>query len=155
MPFAYARRIVTVLLEHPRERGFRHRQAQLPALLKPLGLVVAADIRNPDGAFKAAHPMLIAARQQRCPGRRALRRVCVALQKAHPLLADGIDIRGADVGAAVAADVAIAEIVGKDQDHVRTRRNCGWRRRRARAQASQEASPIQCQLRSIALTPSE
>src|SRR5262249_15797171 len=118
MPFAYARRIVTVLPENAREAGFRNRHADLAALLEPLGFVVAGHIRDADGGFEAADTMLISARQQRCPGGRTLRGVSVALQKAHALLPDGIDMRSADVGAPVAADVAVAEIVGKDQNHV-------------------------------------
>jgi hypothetical protein len=65
------------------------------------------------------------------------------LKKANPLPADGIDIRGADIRAAETAYIAIAQIVGKDQDHVRPGRRCGRRGRNHRARALQEVSPIQ------------
>src|SRR6185369_15278690 len=107
MPLAHARRIVSLLFQHAREAGLRNRQAQFATLLEPLGFVVAAYIPDADGAFHSADTLLIAARQQRGPRRRAFRSVGVALKKANPLPADGIDIRGADIRAAETAYIAI------------------------------------------------
>ena len=67
----------------------------------------------------AAQPVLVARRHQREPGRRADRRVRIALR--HPQAAGGeaVEHRRDRLAAAVAAEVGEAEVVGDDEDDVR------------------------------------
>ena len=74
-----------------------------------------------------AGPMRVHAGQQRRPRRRAHRRR-VVVGEPQPALGEGIQVRRGDLGA-VAAEVAVAEVVGEDDHDVRrTGRRRRWRR---------------------------
>ena len=59
--------------------------------------------------------------EQRVARRRAGRRAAVAVGEPQAFLREPVDVRRLDRGRAVAAEVAVAEVVGVDQDDVRRR----------------------------------
>ena len=78
------------------------------------------DIADAERAFETPDAMLVSAGQQRGPRGRALRGVGIKRGEFDSTLGELVYSRGADVGAAVAAQVAITEVVGHDQDNVGT-----------------------------------
>ena len=64
-------------------------------------------------------PLLIPTRHQRRSSRRAFLTVGVEVREAHALFRQAVNLRRSDVGCAVSTDVAVAEVVGHDEDNVR------------------------------------
>ena len=70
--------------------------------------------------FKAdANAVLIAAGDEGDAACGADRRVGVSLHETDPARGNAVDIGSAEVGASVARDVGVTEIVGEDEDDVR------------------------------------
>ena len=108
VPFAEARRRVTLRLEPRRERGFRKRQAD-----RLIEIPVA------DRVHLVAEARLIAARHESSARRRAERRRDVAVREADSVARDGVDMRRRDLRIPLAAEFAVAEVVGDQQDDIR------------------------------------
>ena len=78
--------------------------------------------------------MVVASGEQRGASRGADRRAAVVLGAAHALGREPVDVGRGQDGVAVAAQVAVAQVVGHDKDDVGTRRRrCGSHARRGRA----------------------
>ncbi len=110
MPLADERRAVAGPLQQRRQCGMFRRQAD-------------RRVRRGQRLLESKRqPVLIPARDQRQPRRRADRGVRIRLQKAHAVAGDAIDVRRLQIGTAVARDVGVSEIVGHDEDDIRLRR---------------------------------
>src|SRR5262249_27933740 len=66
----------------------------------------------------AAQPVRPAPGQQREPGRRADRRIRVAVREAQSFRCHAVELGRAPASSAIAAEIGVAEIVGEDEDEV-------------------------------------
>ena len=107
MPFPNRRRAIPLLLEQPRQREPSGSDERL------------AEITN-DARLQPRAPM-IAPREQSVARRRTHTARCVRVGEAHPLRRKRVHVRRGDLAAlrVVAPHIAIAEIVGKDEEDVR------------------------------------
>ena len=98
--------------------GLAHHVAQRRLVLgqPELGVGVALVVRG--RVVLVAEPVLVAAREDPGPHRTADRRRDVAVGQPDPVRRQLVDVRRRDDGRAVGADVAVAEVVGEDDDHV-------------------------------------
>ena len=112
MPFADRPGSVTGVPKRVGQRNLFDGQAQ--------PLAVAAG--RPAGVEFVAEALLVAAGEQPGPRGAADRRRHVAVGEPHSIGGDRIDVRRLQAPATVAADVAVAQIVGQDDDAVRARR---------------------------------
>ena len=71
------------------------------------------------GILHHAAAKRIAARHQRRPRRGAERRRAVELRQPRPFGRHAVEVRRFELRMAVAAEVAVAEVVGQDEDDVR------------------------------------
>ena len=69
----------------------------------------------------AEEPRVASGEDGRTRGR-ALRRRCVGVEEEQTLLGDAIEVRRLDPRATVGAGMAAAPVIGRDEEHVRTRR---------------------------------
>ncbi len=116
---------ITRVAQESRDGNFLDGQAQSILGPQPDSVVVAADIARADRALQPAHALLIAAGHERGPRGRALGAVGIALGESHAFGGEPVEGRRFHVAAAVAAEVAIAQVVGEDQDDVGPTRQCG------------------------------
>lgn len=70
------------------------------------------------GVRLKAEPLLVAARHEPGPGRRADRAGDVAAGEPRPVLRDGVDVGRGDVPTALHAQLRVAQIIGQDQHDV-------------------------------------
>ena len=83
-------------------------------------------VRILEGLFESDRQSVgIASRDERCPRGRAYGRRRIGVRKFHTLPGQVIQHRGLVVGTPVAAQIAIAEVVGQDEYDVRTLRLSG------------------------------
>ena len=118
MPFARVHRGVTSGLEHLGQRGFFKRELlgvgcgqQLRRAL-PLVRLRGADV------IRHACPLRPASGEQRCARGRTHRAGRIRLRELHPLLRHAVEMRRVVERAAVAPEVALAQIVGEEDDDV-------------------------------------
>lgn len=104
-PFAKGAGGITILLESPRERKSIGRERKLSL---GFNFAIIADDRVP-GVFSGKKD---AAR------RRADSISCVMLSETHAFSGETIKVRRADFGLAISADIAVAEVVGQEEDNV-------------------------------------
>jgi len=76
-------------------------QTQLMLIRQPDRVVIAADISQSNRALQAANALLIPARHQRRPCRRALRPIGIKTREPHSLFGQSIQIRCTDIRTAV------------------------------------------------------
>ena len=104
MPLAYDAGSVALLLEQLGKRNFARMQPRVR-------------VRKKDAAPKT-HPHRMAPREQRRPRRSADRRGDVEICEARPFTGHAVEVRRTKLRRPIDADVAIALIVGKDDDDV-------------------------------------
>ena len=106
MPFADEPRGVSPVLEELRQGTSR-------------GLETAYEVRRPGAERRLElEALLVAACDEARAGRGAGRAVRVEVGETHSLADEPVDVRRAEVGAAVAREVAVAHVVGHDEDDV-------------------------------------
>ena len=114
MPFAENSRGIALRLQRLGKRKRVERQA--PALA---GAAAEGALELP------AEAVLVQSGEQRGAGRRAHRPVAVVIREAHPLGREPVDIRRAIARAAIATQIAVAEVVRENDDEVGTRARRG------------------------------
>lgn len=82
------------------------------------GVVVAADVASADGALEAAGALLVAAGEESGAGGGAFWAVVVEACEGDAAGGEGVEVGCADVGGAGVGEVAVAEVVGEDEDDV-------------------------------------
>jgi hypothetical protein len=97
---------VAVVFQEPRQRAAVGGQAELER-------AAGAAERGLD-----AHALLVAAGDERGARRRTLRHR-VKVREPHALAREAVDVGRADIGRSIAAEVAVAGVVGHDEDDVR------------------------------------
>lgn len=76
-------------------------------------------VMRPESPFQILpKPLLILTGQETGPGRRANGCVGVAIRETDPGPGQTIDVRSSDLSGAVAAQIAVAEIIGQKKDDV-------------------------------------
>ena len=109
MPFADQRGLVTGLLQERRQGRMLRRQTDLARHTR------AQRLFEPDG-----QPVLVTPGNQRDAGGGADRGIGIGLREAHTLGGDAIDVGRREIAAAVAGDIGIAEVVGENEQNVRS-----------------------------------
>ena len=109
------------VFEQPDNRLLFRRQTQLVFFAKADGVVVPPHVSRPNGALQSANPLLIASRQERCSGGRAFGPIGIVICESDALFGELIQIGRLDVPATVAGQIAVAQIIGQDEDDVRSR----------------------------------
>jgi hypothetical protein len=109
MPFADQRGLVAGLLQERRQGRMVRRQTDLARHAR------AQRLFEPD-----RQPVLVTPGNQRDAGGGADCRIGIGLGEAHALGGDAIDIGRGEIAAAVAGNIGIAEIVGENEQNVRS-----------------------------------
>ncbi|MEJ7636893.1 MAG: hypothetical protein WKF75_02605, partial [Singulisphaera sp.] len=125
MPLAGEGRGVAGVLEPPGQGDLPDGQPEVVRAAEAGGVVVATDVPQADGALQPADSVRIAAGQQRRAGRRAFRPVGIEVRESDAPGRQPVQVGRPDVPAAVTAEVAIAQVVGQNQDDVRSPRRLG------------------------------
>ena len=113
VPFADEPGGIPRVLQELRQRAARRREADV----EPSGWGRGVGL---EGTFEP-HALLIPARQKRRPRRCAHWSVRVELRQPDPFAGEPIEVRGPDVRRTVAAQIAVAQVVGDDEHDVRPR----------------------------------
>ena len=109
--------IDTVALERERQRQQSQREQMSKRMMQAvtdIGKVLTADQRK----MITDRMKAMKARQERRARRGADARATVELREAHAGRGHGVDARGEDPLGAIAAQIAIAEVVHHDEDHI-------------------------------------
>ena len=98
--------------------GLPHQVAERRLVLGQSQLGVGVPLVVRGRVVLVAEPVLVTAREDPGPHRTADRRRDVAVGQPDPVRRQLVDVRRRDDGRSVGADVAVAEVVGEDDDHV-------------------------------------
>ncbi len=111
VPLADETRRIAGVLQELRQRAPRRRKADVEARRRRRRIGLDRTLEP--------HPLLVAARHEPSPRRRTHRRVGVEVGQPDPFAREPVEVRGLDIRRAVAAKIAIPEIVGHDEHDVR------------------------------------
>ena len=121
VPFPDERRIISGALNDRRDRGVITRNADgLYAITQHLSIA--------NRFFQAnREPGGIPSCKKTDAGRRANRCSGIGVREAHPFLREPIQMRRSVIGPTVTTQIAPAEIVGENENNIRTHSRCGRR----------------------------
>jgi len=107
VPFSHEPRDVPRRLHPIGEGRLRQRQPELEARVQAARVELVAEA------------LLVPARDEACAGRAADRAGDIAVREAHALPGHGVEVGSGDFLAAVASELAVAQVVPEDHDDVR------------------------------------
>ncbi len=114
VPFAEYAAGIAGGLQGGGEQGPADRQSQSVFAREADRLVVAPDVTGADGTFEAHGPLLVLPCEECGPCRAALRSIGVMLGEADAIAGELVDYRGLCLRMPIAAEIAIAQVVGEE-----------------------------------------